>query len=109
NRAELNSITKELKKRKIKSVAIALLNSYKNPVHEMAVAEHLKKEGFEYVSASHQLSSQIRILPRTETAVANAYLDPIIHSYVSGIQRALSGAAISIMNSAGSLVQSDSF
>jgi 5-oxoprolinase (ATP-hydrolysing) len=105
----IESIVAQLKNRKIESVAIALVNSYKNPVHEEVLANALAREGFLYVSLSSALSSQIKILPRAETAVANGYLDPIISQYVAGIRRGLSGATLSIMTSAGSLVRSEGF
>ena len=105
----IKSLAQLLKARKVESVAIALLNSYKNPVHEIALAKGLRSHGIQYVSASHVLSSQIKILPRAETCVANAYLDPIIHTYLSGIREVLSGAKLSVMTSAGNLVRSDSF
>lgn len=105
----IESIIRKLKKQNTESVAVALLNSYKNPAHEMALSQSLAASGFQCVSVSHALSSQIKILPRAETSVANAYLDPIIHTYVSGIQNRLSGGKLSIMTSAGSLVPSDSF
>ena len=105
----IKSIVRKLKKHNIESVAVALLNSYKNPVHEATLSLALAANGFQYVSASHALSSQIKILPRAETSIANAYLDPIIHTYVSGIQKRLSGGKLRIMTSAGSLARSDSF
>ena len=105
----MQELVRELQKRNIQSVAIAFLNSYKNPVHEILLTKALRDEGFNFVSASHSLSPQIKILPRAETAVANAYLDPIIRSYVTGIQKVLSGASINMMTSAGSLVNSNSF
>ncbi len=105
----IGQLVKELRKRKIESIAIALLNSYKNPLHEKALASGLAAHGFHHISISSELSSQIKILPRAETAVANAYLDPIIRTYVSGIQHGLSGAGLKVMTSAGSLVRSDSF
>lgn len=107
--SDIERIVLLLKKDKIESVAIALLNSYKNPAHESELANMLAEAGFKHVSVSHTLSSQIKILSRAETTVANAYLDPIIRSYVSGIKEGLSGARLSIMTSAGNLVPSDSF
>lgn len=105
----IESIVRKLKKQRIESVAVALLNSYKNPHHEKILSMALAANGFQYVSISNALSSQIKILPRAETCIANAYLDPIIHDYVSGIQKRLSDGKLSIMTSAGSLVRSDSF
>jgi len=105
----VRAIITELKKKNVESVAIALLNAYASPQHEIQLAAALRNAGFPYVSVSHELSTQIRILDRAETTVANAYLDPIIHQYISGIQRVLSGARLSIMTSGGSLVRADSF
>jgi len=106
---DVDDLVSLLRKKKIQSVALAFINSYKNPAHEQLLAKALKSHGFQFVSCSHELSSQIKILPRAETTVANAYLDPIIQSYVAGIHKGLSGAKLSIMSSGGSLVRSDSF
>jgi 5-oxoprolinase (ATP-hydrolysing) len=108
----LSSITSAinlLKKANCTSVAVAFLNSYKNPVHEKLVEDQLVKNSFEFVTSSHKISQQIKILPRTETAVANAYLNPIINTYVSNIQRGLASASLKIMTSAGGLVDANNF
>lgn len=105
----LEELMTRLKRKKVQSIAIALLNAYVNPVHENLLCQCLAKNGFKYISASHELSTQIRLLARAETTLANAYLDPIIHSYVSGIQAGLSGAPLYIMTSSGSLVRASSF
>ena len=107
--AAIASAVLQLKKHDVQSVAVALLNSYKNSLHEKVLVKALNSNGFQFISASSELSSQIKILPRAETAVANAYLDPIIHRYLSGIQEGLSGAKLSVMTSAGSLVKSNFF
>ncbi len=107
--SHIKSLIALLKRKKVESIAIALLNAYVNPLHEKQLAAALRRAGFRFVSVSHELSAQIKILNRAETAVANAYLDPIIASYISGIQRGLSGARLSIMTSSGSLVRADSF
>lgn len=105
----IRDVIRILKKRKTESIAVALLNSYRNPVHEQQLFTALQHAGFRFVSLSTSLSHQIKLLPRAETAVANAYLDPIIRNYVNGIRSGLSLAQLSIMTSAGSLVRSDSF
>ncbi len=105
----IDSTIKWLKKNKAESVAIALVNSFRNPVHEIMLSRALETAGFRYRSVSSLLSSQIKILQRAETSVANAYLDPIIRNYISGIEGKLSGAVLHVMTSAGSLVKSNSF
>jgi len=102
-------ITKALKRKKIESIAIALINSYRNPVHESRLNGYLTKSGFNFVSVSHQLSGQLKILSRAETTVVNAYLAPIIYNYVGKIQTGLSKAQLKIMSSAGSLLNADVF
>lgn len=106
---EVKRIVSFLKKRKADSVAIALLNSYKNSVHENLLSSALRKAGFRYISLSHKLSQQIKILTRAETTVVNAYLDPIIHQYVSNIQAGLCLSSIQIMSSAGGLLLASDF
>jgi 5-oxoprolinase (ATP-hydrolysing) len=105
---EIKRIIDQCKKKKINSMAIALLNSYKNPQHEKQLEHALRKAGFNYISVSHQLSSQIRLLPRAETTVVNAYLQPIITDYLQRIKKSLPDADIKVMNSAGGLI-SDQF
>ncbi len=106
---ECARIAKLVKQKKIQSVAIALLNSYCNPVHEQKLAHHLAKAKVEFISSSHQLSGQLKILPRAETTVANAYLAPIIHNYTTRIQSGLKKAQLKIMSSAGSLLDANHF
>jgi 5-oxoprolinase (ATP-hydrolysing) len=106
---ECNRISRILKSKKIDSVAVTLMNSYCNPTHEQKILDHLKTKGFAFVSVSHQLSSQLKILPRAETTVTNAYLAPIIYNYVGKIKQGLEDANLKIMSSAGSLLSADSF
>ena len=102
-------LIKQLKKSNCNSVAIALLNSYKNPAHENLLESELHRCEFQFITVSHKISQQIKILPRAETSVANAYLDPLIHRYVSNIQKGLSNAKLKIMTSAGGLIDAQNF
>jgi 5-oxoprolinase (ATP-hydrolysing) len=106
---EFSKIIDKLKREKIDSVAIAFLNSYKNPSHELLLEAALLKSGFNFVSVSHRLSNQIKIVPRAETTVVNAYLSPIIKSYLSNIQQELLKGNLKIMTSAGGLSEAENF
>jgi 5-oxoprolinase (ATP-hydrolysing) len=106
---EYGKLVARLKKNKIDSIAIALLNSYANPAHEIGAEQILRTAGFSYLSLSSRLSSQIKILPRAETALVNAYLDPIIHQYISKIRTALVSADLKVMSSAGGLLPAGDF
>jgi 5-oxoprolinase (ATP-hydrolysing) len=105
----LQDLVKKIKAAGCTSVAIALLHSYKNPTHEKIIKQVFLDAGLAYVTPSHEISGQIKILPRAETAVANAYLAPIIHSYLNRIQNKLASAQLKIMTSAGGLVNAQQF
>ena len=105
---DLDKIISKLKKKKIQSVAIALMHAYRNPAHELILKEYLKKH-FDYVSVSSELSQQIKFVPRAQTTVVNAYLAPIIDAYIGNITRQLPDDSLRVMTSAGSLVHSSFF
>ena len=109
NKTEIKRLINELRKKKIESVAIAFLNSYKNSINEDQMHEALANAGFEFVTSSHHLTSQVKILPRAETTVANAYLAPIIHRYINQIKSVLAKADFKVMTSAGGLVDANNF
>ena len=44
--------------------AVALLHSYRNPIHEEALRDHLLAMGYRHVSLSSQLAPLIKLLPR---------------------------------------------
>ena len=105
---DLDKIILKLKKKKIQSVAVALMHAYRNPAHELMLKEYLKKH-FDYVSVSSELSQQIKFVPRAQTTVVNAYLAPIIDNYIGNIMRQLPDNSLRVMTSAGSLVHASFF
>jgi len=100
----LRERVKRLLEEGINVAAVALLNSYRNPVHEKALALFLEQSGFRHVSWSSALAPLIKILPRCETAVVDAYLAPIIGSYLRVLAGALGQRRLWVMTSAGGLV-----
>lgn len=99
----------ELLQRGIDSAAVALLNSYREPRHERLVAGCLREIGFRHVSESAELAPFIRIVPRAETAVVNAYLAEVIDGYRDRVQRPLGTGTLHLMTSAGGLVRAAEF
>jgi 5-oxoprolinase (ATP-hydrolysing) len=91
------------------SVAIAFLHSDLNPAHELAAGGLAEAAGFETVVLSHEVSPLPRFIPRAETAVADAYLTPVLRRYVGRVARAVAGAPLWFMTSAGGLVRADAF
>jgi 5-oxoprolinase (ATP-hydrolysing) len=70
----------------IRSVAIAFLHSYRYPAHEVRVAELARDIGFTQVSPSYKASPLIKIVSRGDTAVADAYLSPVLRRYVEQVR-----------------------
>ncbi len=94
----------------IESAAVALLHSFRRGDHERALGEHLRRAGLAHVSLSSELAPLIKILPRAETAVVDAYLAPIIGDYLARVQEALPEAAsLHVMTSAGGLVSAGEY
>jgi len=91
------------------SVAIAFLHSDLDPAHELAAGEIAAAAGFDYVALSHEVSPLPRFVPRAETAVADAYLTPVLRAYVEQVASAVEGAPLWFMTSAGQLVRADGF
>ncbi len=92
------------------AVAIALMNAYRNTQHEELLVRLAQEAGFRYVSASALLTPVIRFLPRTETAVVDAYLARTVGDYLDRIRRVLSsGSSLHVMTSAGGLVRAGDY
>jgi 5-oxoprolinase (ATP-hydrolysing) len=95
-----------LKSLNIESIAVALMHSYLNSEHELILKNELEKH-FKYVSISSDMSGQIKFVPRAQTTVVNAYLQPILDNYLTKIQEKLPPNSLRIMTSAGSLIKKD--
>ncbi|CZR56840.1 probable oxoprolinase [Phialocephala subalpina] len=74
----------------LRSIAIALMHSYAYPEHETKIAEIAKEMGFN-VSVSCQLQPMVKIVPRAQSATADAYLSPIIQRYLEGFAKGFLG------------------
>ena len=91
------------------SVAIAFLHADLEGRHEQRAGDLARQAGFEFVALSHEVSPLPRFLPRAETTVADAYLTPILQKYVQGVAKAVNGAPLYFMTSAGALVSASAF
>lgn len=98
----------------LRSVAIALMHAYLNPVHEIAIARIAREIGFTQVSTSHETSKLIKLVGRGDTTVVDAYLSPILRRYIDQVANALdvkggSCERIFFMQSNGGLTDADLF
>ena len=81
NEIEVINIINDLKLKKIRSVAVCLLHSYANPIHERKIKEIILKEWPDaYLSISSDINPQFGD-QRTSTTVINAYMMPNMASH----------------------------
>ncbi|KAL4951893.1 putative 5-oxoprolinase [Aspergillus filifer] len=73
-----------------RTVAIAMMHSYTFPDHEMGIAQIARELGFK-VSASSELQKMAKIVPRSQSAVADAYLSPITDEYLDSFRKGFKG------------------
>ncbi|RAK00388.1 5-oxoprolinase (ATP-hydrolysing) [Larkinella arboricola] len=104
----INQLLDELALANPDVVAVSLLNAYRNPVHEQQVGDALRKAGFT-VTLSHEISTAIQYVPRTQTTVVDAYLKPVLRAYLNNLTRQLGGHPVRVMTSGGGLVKADLF
>ena len=91
------------------SVAIAFLHADLNPLHENLAAAIAREAGFATVVTASSASPLPRFLPRAETAVADAYLTPVLRAYAQGLSAAVGGANLYFMTSGGGLARAGAF
>jgi len=79
----------------ITSLAICFINSWRNPVHEQQAAALLRERFPELdISASCEILPQIKEYERTSTVVVNAYLRPVLRSYLERLAAGLATLGI---------------
>ena len=90
--AGLAEVLDEIEASGVRSVAICFLFSFINPTHERWAAALARERGLS-VSASHEVLPQHREYERMSTTVANAYLAPVMSSYLNRLEESLSEQA----------------
>ena len=93
----------------ISACAILLMHAWKFPEHERRLAALARAAGFTQVSASHQVSALLRLVPRGDTTVVDAYLSPILRRYVDQVAAELEGVRLYFMQSSGGLADAAGF
>lgn len=93
----------------IRAVAVVCLHSHLHPAHELAVGELAAHVGFPQISLSSEVSPLMKLVPRGDTAVVDAYLSPGLRRYVRRVADALGGARLMFMQSNGGLTEAGQF
>ena len=99
----------EVRAKGIAACAIVLMHAWKYPEHERRLAELAREAGFTQVSASHVVSPLLRLVPRGDTTVVDAYLSPILRRYVDQVASELGDVRLYFMQSNGGLADAGGF
>ena len=92
---ECDRAAQRLAEEGVESIAVCFLNSYANPAHERKCGEILEKHfPRERISLSVDVLPQIREYDRASTTVINAYVKPLVESYLGNLSKKLNGADI---------------
>ena len=92
------------------ALAIVLMHGWTHTDHETRLAQIALEAGFVQVSASHEVSPLIKLIPRGDTTVVDAYLSPVLRRYVDGLRANLPDhGSLAFMQSNGGLADAGSF
>ena len=110
--AESRALAARLREKGVESVAVCFLHSYLYPEHEQRFGAILAEELPEAnVSLSSEILREQREYERSATTVVNAYVRPLMSSYIDRIQTGLNGIGLDgplqIMQSSGGVMTAD--
>lgn len=93
----------------LRACAIVFMHGYRYWANEI-IAERLAREaGFTQISVSHRVSPLMKLVPRGDTTVVDAYLSPVLGRYVDQIAQQMPGVPLFFMQSSGGLAQARRF
>lgn len=109
---EVRAVAEEFRALGIKALAVSLLHSYRNPVHEQEIRDIIEEIYPEcFISISSDILREYREYERTNTTCLNTALMPLLSSYHDKLERHLRGQNIDvpfyIMRSSGGLAQAE--
>jgi N-methylhydantoinase A len=113
DRRDVAALADQLRSQKVESVAVAFLNSYATPEHEIQVSQWLKELLPDvFVTRGTELSREWYEYERTATAAANAYVGPQVAGYVRELDHRLRDEGFKgrffLMGSSGGMLGIDS-
>lgn len=92
------------------ALAIVLMHGWRHRGHEARLAQVARDLGFAQVSVSHEVAPLIRLVPRGDTTVVDAYLSPVLRRYTDGLAASLPATgALAFMQSNGGLAEVGAF
>ena len=95
----------------VEAVAVCLLFGFRDPTHERAVAQELRRRRPDVrVVGSHEVAPEFREYERASTTAVDAYLGPIVSVYLERLGAACGGAGLPeplVMRSSGGVASLD--
>ena len=109
DRGEVEAVVDQIARAGFDSVAVGLIHSYLNPRHEQMIRDILLEKLPDIsVSISSEVSPQMREYERFNTVVANAYIKPLMASYLGRLEDRLKaegvGCRVFLMHSGGGII-----
>lgn len=102
-KSDIIELCKQLKSKKVKSVGVVFLHSYKNPKNEKFITNILRNFGF-YVTASYEIMPEYREYERAVVTILNSALKPIVADYINSLNDSLAGNSFYIIQSNGGIL-----
>ena len=93
----------------LRSCAIVFMHGFRYVRHEVAAAAVARRIGFTQISVSHRVSPLMKLVPRGDTTVVDAYLSPILRRYVDSVAGRMPGVPLFFMQSSGGLTEARAF
>lgn len=93
----------------ISAVAVVCLHSYLYPAHEREIGKLAEQIGFGQISLSSEVSPLMKLVPRGDTTVVDAYLSPVLRRYVNRVADQMRGVRLMFMQSNGGLAEAGHF
>ena len=93
----------------LRACAIVFLHGWRAPAHELAAKRLAQAIGFTQISVSHEVSPLMKLIPRGDTTVVDAYLSPILRRYVDQVAGEMPGVRLFFMQSSGGLTEARRF
>ena len=113
DRTDIEVVADQLAEAGYESIAVGLIHSYANDAHEKMVREVLEERLPDaMISISSEVSPQMREYERFNTVVANAYIKPLMKSYLSRLEGRLRDEGVTcnifLMHSGGGIISVES-
>lgn len=113
DRSEVEKLVDEIVLAGYDSIAIGFLHSYLDDSHEKLVREVLQEKlPNAMISLSSEVSPQMREYERFNTTIANAYIKPLMKSYLQRLEGQLNQQGVScnifLMHSGGGIISIES-